>query len=260
MPVIGFLYDSHPFAELRYRRIIKRDFSATQASGITMALRFGALIGSFAVASAAVLPRELFSAAGRGGIAFSADLSSGVFAAGKSDAALDIVRGKLDDQLTTVGWIYLDLATNESYTDLQQAYAAGYAEGAATVTRTWQSFINQGVINATLPAPVVAWLENNTAFSECRRMVQTPTGRRPCSVLAAVHTQILAHVEEPYWHHVSLLLAQVQGLADGYNDHAAAEQRKWEVPRTRTPLAKPRPLSTQASPTRRSCSSSWAAT
>lgn len=43
-----------------------------------------------------------------------------------------------------------------------------------------------------------------------------------------MHTQILAHLDEPYWHHVALLLAQVQGLADGYNDHAVPSQRECE--------------------------------
>jgi hypothetical protein len=107
-------------------------------------------------------------------------------------------------QLDAVGWMYLDLHTNASYSNYQQAYAAGYLEGSVAVERTWQSLMNQGAVNATLPSQVMEWLDNNTAF---------------------MHAQILANPNVAYWHQLSLLLIQTQGLADGYNDHAPPSQR-----------------------------------
>ena len=191
-------------------------------------MRQHVLLAALAAAAADILPGALHGAAGRGQLAYVAELAGPTsFAAGFANSEPDIVHGKFDDQLDAVGWTYLDLATNASYSDLQQAYAAGYAEGAATVQRTWQSFLNAGVVNATLPAPVVAWLNNNTAFGERGSGRPWPLYLRFLSPLfrgCPVHGQILAHLNDPYWHQIALLLAQVQGLADGYADFAPPAQ------------------------------------
>ena len=130
-----------------------------------MGLRiYSALCSVLSAASVAnLLPLELEASAGRGKLRF-AEFPDGSFAAGFVGIEPNIVHGRFDDQLSTVGWMYLDLATNASYTNIQQAYAAGYAESAATVPRTWQSFLNNGVVNSTLPGPVMAWITNNSAF------------------------------------------------------------------------------------------------
>lgn len=114
-------------------------------------------------ASASVLPAELAAAAGRGTVQVTL-FQAGSFAAGLAGGLPNIVVGKFDDQLSATGWMYIELATNASYTNLQQAYAAGYAESAVTVPRIWQYFVNSGGINATLPSAVMAWINNNTAF------------------------------------------------------------------------------------------------
>lgn len=214
-----------------------------------------------------IIPAGLAEVTGKGRVSFAplSDSGSG-FGAGFSGALPDIVRGTFEDQLDSVGWtceytvsVYsgsppaltfhqcwfighllvlyctdLILSTNASYTDFQQAYAAGYAEGAVTVNRTWQTFENQGAINVTLPTPVMDWINNNTAFGELSIRTMRWIKRFGIGVLAchtcllktAVHLQILAHIEDPYWHQVALLLAQLQGIADGYNDHADTDKRK----------------------------------
>ncbi len=176
-----------------------------------------------------LLTPELEKSCNRGQLRF---VQTGKYiAAGNLNGPSDIVNGTFDDQvrlefcttkydeiivlyspqlpsphfqLNAVGWMYLTLHTNASYNNYQQAYAAGYAEGSVAVERTWQSLMNSGAVNATLPGPVMAWLDNNTAF---------------------MHTQILANPNVPYWHHLALLFIQTQGLADGYNDHAPPSQR-----------------------------------
>ena len=55
----------------------------------------------------------------------------------------------------------------------------------------------------------------------------------------AGHQQILAHIEDPYWHQVALLLAQLQGIADGYNDHAETEKRMMKRSRAASRLVTP---------------------
>jgi hypothetical protein len=149
-----------------------------------------------------LLTGALETACGRGKLRFTQ--SGPRFSVRSVEGTSDIVTGSFDDQLDSVGWMYLSLHANASFNNYQQAYAAGYAEGAVTTERTWQSLSNAGAINATLPGPVFEWIYNNTAF---------------------MHAQILSHPNVPYWHQLTLLLIQTQGLADGYNDHALPGQR-----------------------------------
>jgi hypothetical protein len=83
-------------------------------------------------------------------------------------------------------------------------YAAGFAEGALTWQEMWWFSQNENT-NATLPAEISTFLEQQQAWT--RQM-------------AAQYGD-----SDPYWHHVGLLDAQMQGLIDGYRFSAPADKQ-----------------------------------
>jgi hypothetical protein len=113
---------------------------------------------------------------------------------------------KLEKQLETQGWDVLTIETWPQYDDAQQAWCAGYLEAALTQSSLWDSFRNtfnssEPVLSAALESFILendAWVRSNAASPSAN-----PT----------------------YWAHVALVLAQLDGLYDGYIAYAPAEQQ-----------------------------------
>jgi hypothetical protein len=116
-----------------------------------------------------------------------------------------------NDTIEANGWIALKIVKTPNASNTHHApgavwYAAGFAEGAALQVRINQAWRNtvKTTPNATLLPALKQWIEKHVAYmqSNVARFNQT----------------------DPYWKHVGLLLMQIQGLTDGYNSVAPADE------------------------------------
>uniref|UniRef100_T1IJU9 Phospholipase B-like n=1 Tax=Strigamia maritima TaxID=126957 RepID=T1IJU9_STRMM len=109
------------------------------------------------------------------------------------------------DQIHKIGWSYLEVSTNGSYPDKMQAYAAGIVEGYLTYQLIYKHWINtvEGYCNDE--AEYCAKLKNYLAINSDWMKKQIA----------------LSHGNDPYWHQVNLILAQLNGLEEGYRKHTA---------------------------------------
>uniref|UniRef100_A0A8B9CMM5 Phospholipase B-like n=1 Tax=Anser brachyrhynchus TaxID=132585 RepID=A0A8B9CMM5_9AVES len=105
------------------------------------------------------------------------------------------------------GWAFLEVATNASFNDSLQAYAAGLAEAAVTEQLIYMHWMNTvvgycGPFGYQTPycEKLRAYLQANLAWME----EQMASGQRP-----------------EYWHQVRLALLQLKGLEDSYNGRVA---------------------------------------
>ncbi|KAJ7423706.1 putative phospholipase B-like 2 [Willisornis vidua] len=122
----------------------------------------------------------------------------------------------LDDRIPHVGWAFLEVATNASYNDSLQAYAAGLAEAAVTEQLMYMHWMNTMVgycgpfkYESEYCQKLRDYLEANLGWME----EQMGKGQDP-----------------EYWHQVRLALLQLKGLEDSYN-------RRLDFPRGRFTLA-----------------------
>uniref|UniRef100_A0A8B9ZE90 Phospholipase B-like n=1 Tax=Anas platyrhynchos TaxID=8839 RepID=A0A8B9ZE90_ANAPL len=113
----------------------------------------------------------------------------------------------LTDHSRAVGWAFLELATNASFNDSLQAYAAGLAEAAVTEQLIYMHWMNTvvgycGPFGYQTPycEKLRGYLQANLAWME----EQMASGQRP-----------------EYWHQVRLALLQLKGLEDSYNGRVA---------------------------------------
>jgi hypothetical protein len=112
---------------------------------------------------------------------------------------------QFDPTMGTLGWDILTVTTSPSFTDTQQAYAAGYVEGWSTRVRIQQW-----------------WAKNRASES-----YDDETWRR---LHLWMNTQIdfiqqqvaLYQSTSVYWRQVSLIMQQLNGIVDGINDGMAA--------------------------------------
>lgn len=121
---------------------------------------------------------------------------------GKDGVATAVLYNKLNH----TGWWTLDVVTNSKERDDVQAYGAGYIEGALTQLTTYQAWkaFNE-TTELTVPASVL------TGF------IQTQNNW--------IRTQVKSNLNDPYWIHVGLVLAQFDGLVDGYSAYAPEDQK-----------------------------------
>ncbi|XP_035196784.1 putative phospholipase B-like 2 [Oxyura jamaicensis] len=113
----------------------------------------------------------------------------------------------LTDHSRAVGWAFLEVATNASFNDSLQAYAAGLAEAAVTEQLIYMHWMNTvvgycGPFGYQTPycEKLRAYLQANLAWME----EQMASGEHP-----------------EYWHQVRLALLQLKGLEDSYNGRVA---------------------------------------
>ena len=110
--------------------------------------------------------------------------------------------GSAHDNVTTTGWSTLHVASNASLADADQAWSAGFFEGAATATRIYQSFVNMQ--STSMPdAATSKFLAANRAWVGAQVAANDKSDKS----------------DDPYWRHVGLVLAQLDGLAAGYAAH-----------------------------------------
>ena len=103
------------------------------------------------------------------------------------------------------GWNELNITTNGGRPDLDQAYAAGYGEGVATYDDSWTNYGNSfGGSNATVPDQLTSYLTKNWAWMQQEVAANNQT--------------------DDLWYQVGLLMRQTEGLFDGLNAVAPANQ------------------------------------
>ena len=123
--------------------------------------------------------------------------------------------GSFQDAINSTGWAVLDVHTTSRANGNTQSYAAGYLEGALTHTRITQHLQNmwgvdfKGYATGTVPQKVRDFVSANMEW-----MVN----------------QVKDNPSDNYWVTVGYLLAQLHGLADGYE--AARDHQQGELPLT----------------------------
>lgn len=112
-----------------------------------------------------------------------------------------LVKGEYTNHVNKTGWGILDIATNPAYPDKQQAFGAGYLEGYLTSELLYMTYQNTIVGRCdgkqALCDRINKWLNENLAWVEGK---------------INFHAQ-----KRPYWHQVSLFLAQLAGIVEGYS-------------------------------------------
>jgi len=118
----------------------------------------------------------------------------------------------VDSAYTASNFGKLRIVTNGNFTDLQQMQAAGWIEGYLTAARVYDHHYNlkhyfKQQLNASLERPM-AWLHQQEAW---------------------INAEVSKHPRDPYWQAIGLLLAQNEGLAQGYKARAAEEPEGSDV-------------------------------
>ncbi|RYG55877.1 hypothetical protein EON66_04245, partial [archaeon] len=117
--------------------------------------------------------------------------------------AATVAWGGFNDSIAAVGWATLELHTAAAFANADQAFAAGYLEGALTVDRTWE-FVNNAFGLEPFDEAVTGFLVSNFEY---------------------IGRQVKANAADPYWHHVGLLFEQQRGMHEGYLATAPAAKR-----------------------------------
>ncbi|XP_072443457.1 putative phospholipase B-like 2 [Chiloscyllium punctatum] len=118
------------------------------------------------------------------------------------------------DRIKSSGWSYLELTTNGSYSDNLQAYAAGVVEAAVTQQYIYKHWMNT-LSHYCGPKYLTAYCEKLKNYIE--------------SNLAWIEDQIDKDGHKAYWHQVKLVLLQLQGLEDSYNNHISFPDGKFNI-------------------------------
>lgn len=113
-----------------------------------------------------------------------------------------IARANFTDNTFADGWGYLEVETNPVFADTLQAYAAGMVEGFSSADMIYKAYRN------TLEG-FCEW--KSEAFCDRLRNYLAKNMRWMKSMIA------LKTDSCPVWHNVELTLAQVNGVAAGYN-------------------------------------------
>ena len=117
--------------------------------------------------------------------------------------------GDYEQDMMTKGWNKLYITTNpqSGASDLELAFAAGYLEGAVDTESIWNTLlINlEAYTNSSIPQSMSKWLSQNLQWTR-EQARNKPTN-------------------QIFWTQVELLLAQMDGVLKGYNDHAPSNQQ-----------------------------------
>ncbi|KAJ6240902.1 phospholipase b-related [Anaeramoeba flamelloides] len=124
-------------------------------------------------------------------------------------------RAQYQDTLDTVGWGRLVVQTNKNFDDKVQAHAAGLLEGALTHTRMFQHrhnildwFLHHYVRGGIWPAALWSFLDTNLEYTK-EKIKNNPT--------------------DDYWIVTSLVVSQFEGLTEGYQLMAPAQEQLTEL-------------------------------
>lgn len=106
------------------------------------------------------------------------------------------------NNITATGWSILEVHTNPDFADQIQAYYAGLMEGVAT----------QGLIKDHWTNTIGDYCAGQEAYcTKLQQFLQDNLDYMNAKVDAERFT-------DPYWHQVGLILEQIAGLEDGYNE------------------------------------------
>jgi len=112
-----------------------------------------------------------------------------------------LAKGEYRNEINETGWAHLEVETNPLASDVEQARAAGYFEGYITADLVYMAYQNTIVGRCDQKELVCEkidkWLNESLVWMEEK---------------AAYHGKT-----RPYWHHVSLFIAQMTGIVEGYN-------------------------------------------
>jgi len=111
-----------------------------------------------------------------------------------------LVTGEYRNLVNQTGWGFLELESNPKFADKLQAYGAGYLEGVLTKELLYMAYQNTIVGRCDgkqdLCDRINQWLQENLLWVNQK---------------ASYHA-----ASKEYWHQVSLFLAQMSGIAEGY--------------------------------------------
>ena len=108
---------------------------------------------------------------------------------------------EFNDSLSSTGWTSLTVSTNGSYSDADQAHAAGVGEGYATAKRILQSWVNT----------MSTYCKDSSPF--CNRLTEFIYENQYWMKYMVEKMAFKSN----YWYHVFLVQRQIQGLYDGFN-------------------------------------------
>ncbi|XP_074494182.1 putative phospholipase B-like 2 [Sebastes fasciatus] len=108
------------------------------------------------------------------------------------------------DDIKTSGWSFLEVTTSSQYNDSFQAYAAGAVEAAVTSQLMYKHWMN------TLMGYCGPFASESAYCQRLKAFIATN--------LQWLQEQIEKQPSSPYWHQVRLVLLQLKGLEDGYNE------------------------------------------
>lgn len=109
------------------------------------------------------------------------------------------------NDINSTGWAYLEIKTNSSHNDIDQAYTAGLAEGFLTSDLIKMHWYNTEM-DRYCTKPLSGYCQRLQDYLDVNA--------------AWMLDQIAAKAQtDPYWHQVRLFLVQLQGLVDGYKFH-----------------------------------------
>uniref|UniRef100_H3AVI6 Phospholipase B-like n=1 Tax=Latimeria chalumnae TaxID=7897 RepID=H3AVI6_LATCH len=119
------------------------------------------------------------------------------------------------DNIQKTGWSYLEVVTNGRYNDSVQAYAAGVVEAAVTQQLIYMHWMN------TMVGYCGPFKYEKNYCDRLKSYIATN--------LAWMEEQIEAGEDQEYWHQVRLVLLQLKGLEDSYNEHLAFPTGKFSL-------------------------------
>lgn len=134
----------------------------------------------------------------------------------KTDA---IAFGVFEPTLKNKGWDQLTVTTSADFPDVVQARAAGYLEGSLTAPRVWDIYgAISGALDQKAKPKVFQFIDKQHAFLTAQ-VAAHQREREPAQ------TDMPVVSSDAYWHNVGLVLAQLEGLRDGYNAHMPADKQ-----------------------------------
>lgn len=120
----------------------------------------------------------------------------------------------LQDARMDFGWASVYVRTDSRYRDSQQAYAAGFAEAAATSRMTDEQFAN---VYAHYCDPDPAFCERLFTFYRA-------------NLRSMFDNAVKYSDQDPFWHQVELALLQISGMQRGLSGATAVPYEPFEFP------------------------------
>lgn len=118
--------------------------------------------------------------------------------------------GLFQDSKATIGWGVVNVATSPTFSDRQQAFAAGFLEGFLTQELTWQFWTTLGQYSDDKKAQLYNYMQSHDDWLRLMTKDVKPDA---------------ASGDDLYWLCVQLVLDQLDGFLAGYNAHASSDQQ-----------------------------------